>query len=72
MKIEYIEIESFDAWLDHDISFMALYGTARDFLALRRANLKTTHIFWIKCRLRINSHFGELYNPKTPILIWMN
>ena len=70
--IKYIEIERTDAYLDHNVSFLPLYAGARQFMKIRRLNLKTTSIIWITCRLRINSNFGELYNPKTPILIWFN
>jgi hypothetical protein len=69
-QIKYIEIERFDAWLDYDISFVSEIGSMTDFIRLRRANLKTTFIYWIPCRLKI--WHNEIYNPKTPILIFKN
>lgn len=70
-RIEYINIERTDAYLDHNISFVDdLYNGARNFVSLRRNNLKTTDIIWITCRLRV--WHNELYNSKTPILIFLN
>jgi len=62
----------FNAILDHNISFMKdQYGTAQNFMNIRRANLRITRILWIDCRLRID-FINECYNPKTPILLWLN
>jgi hypothetical protein len=70
MRIDYIEPERFDAYLDYDVSFIPIIGTIKDFYRLRKANLEITNIYWIPCRLRI--WHNELYNPKTPILIFKN
>lgn len=69
--MKHIDIERTDAWLDHDVSFIEMYGSHREFMALRRTNLSVTSMVWIPCRLRMTD-FDELYNPKTPILIWLN
>jgi len=70
-RIEYIDIERFDAYLDWNISFIHdLYKLVPNFMNIRRANLQVTDIVWIHCRLRI--WHNELYNAKTPILIFLN
>ena len=70
-RIDYIEIEHTDAYLDYNISFIHdLYKSVSDFMNIRRANLQVTDIVWIYCRLRI--WHNELYNAKTPILLFLN
>jgi hypothetical protein len=66
--IKYIEIERADAWLDYNVSFINI--STRQFINLRRKNLSITRIYWVLCRLRI--WHDELYNAKTPILIFLN
>jgi hypothetical protein len=48
-----------------------LYGNMRCFFEIRHNNLTTTQIFWVTCGMIIN-RYGECYNPKTPILIFLN
>ena len=69
-SINHINIDSCDAWLDYNVSFVSLYGGIKSLIRMRIANKKVTEMIWINCRLKIQ--FDELYNPKTPILIWIN
>lgn len=44
---------------------------SREFLEVRKANMKVTTVFWIKLS-PVVADYRWLYNPQTPILIWLN
>lgn len=67
-----MEEEIKESYLDSDISFLPhSIKDLKQLLKIRRANLEITQMIWLKKRAVIAS-WGELYNPKSLIMIFLN
>jgi len=58
--------------IDNNIRFSTRGFTAREFMQLRRGNLKVTDMAWITLKPKWDILLKEWYVPKTVILIFLN
>ena len=61
-----------NSFIDNRIHFTLDQMNCQRLIRLRRANIEVTCMIWITMSPRYDKILNEFYNPKSPILLFLN